>query len=101
MGSVLVSHRMTEQYAVEITYSGHRRNPWLYHEQRMPIRPESKYFLFSRETQAAMVAALIADSSHNKFMISCFSNGFNNLRIRVRPMVVHTGMNSQPKYGKT
>jgi hypothetical protein len=48
---------------------------------------EAMYFRCSRITQAAIVVAFIADSSHNKFMIICFSNDLSNLRTCVRQML--------------
>lgn len=45
---------------------------------------EAMYFRCSRITQAAIVVAFIADSSHNKFMIICFSKDLSNLRTCVR-----------------
>ncbi len=51
------------------------------------------YFLCSRITQAAIVVAFIADSSHNKFMIICFSNDLSSLHTSVRQVTFDAQVN--------
>jgi hypothetical protein len=64
----------------------------------------SVYFshLVSRTTQADMACVAIADSSHNKFMVICLSNGASKLYVCDQTKLRHPDhmKKSQPKYGK-